>query len=72
MPHPPVSPSSPGGSAGNQQQVASDTESGLDKGLTTGGETENEATGTLDGKGSKKTKKTKSFKMPFGGGKKTK
>lgn len=67
MPHPAAgSPVSPASGA----QVASDTETGVesghDKGMTTGGETENEGTGTLDGKKSgKPAKKTKSFKNPF-------
>lgn len=68
MPAPPAQPVSPAA----PHPVASDTEtgveSGLDKGMTTGGETENEGTGTLDGKGKgKPAKKAKSFKNPFSG-----
>ena len=61
----------PGSPSRAPHPVASDTEtgveSGLDKGMTTGGETENEGTGTLDGKGKsgKPAKKSKSFKNPF-------
>ncbi|XP_075252896.1 protein hu-li tai shao-like isoform X2 [Convolutriloba macropyga] len=74
MPHPGgSSPTTP-----TAQPVASDTEkgleSGLDKGITTGGETETEQVGTLEGKKDKKgkPKKEKSFKMFGGGSKKSK
>ena len=63
MPAGSVNNAAPTSPTGQRSDTETGAESGQDRGLTTGGETENEGVGA-DGK-KNKPKKVKSFKNPF-------